>query len=50
MKLLNKNKSNLTLALASILSLSFTSVFADEYQDMSDPMAVYSQAGLGYYK
>ena len=48
MKLLNKNKSKLTLALASILSLSFTSVFADEYQDMSDPMAVYSQAGLGF--
>ncbi|SEG74494.1 hypothetical protein [Vibrio hangzhouensis] len=33
--------------LASLVSLSVTPVLADDYQDMSDPLAVYSQAGMG---
>lgn len=34
-------------AMAVALSSAISPVFADEYQDMSDPLAVYSQAGMG---
>ncbi|AYV23715.1 hypothetical protein [Vibrio mediterranei] len=33
--------------LTALVSLTSVSVTADEYQDMSDPLAVYSQAGMG---
>ncbi|MDN3714961.1 hypothetical protein QWY94_02600 [Vibrio breoganii] len=44
---MNTNKSILALSLATIFSLSISPVSANDYQDMSDPMAVYSQAGFG---
>ncbi|CAH6881187.1 conserved exported hypothetical protein [Vibrio chagasii] len=44
---INTNKSILALSLASIFSLVSSPVLANDYQDMSDPMAVYSQTGLG---
>lgn len=33
--------------LTALVSFMSVSVTADEYQDMSDPLAVYSQAGMG---
>ncbi|WP_295898633.1 hypothetical protein [uncultured Vibrio sp.] len=47
MTLMNNNKTVKNVALATILSLSVSSVLAGDYQDMSDPMAVYTQAGVG---
>ncbi|MCL9773771.1 hypothetical protein [Vibrio methylphosphonaticus] len=47
MTLMNVSRTITAVALASVFSLSITPVLADEYQDMSDPMAVYSQAGFG---
>lgn len=47
MQLINANRSLTAVVLTSIVSLSIYPVFADDFQDMSDPMAVYSQAGFG---
>jgi len=33
--------------IASLLSIAFNPAVAEEYQDMSDPLSVYSQAGIG---
>ncbi|MGR5094094.1 hypothetical protein ACPV5O_15295 [Vibrio maritimus] len=44
MKTINSVK---VATIASILSLAFNTAVAEDYQDMSDPLAVYSQAGVG---
>ncbi|GAL35540.1 hypothetical protein JCM19240_387 [Vibrio maritimus] len=41
-----KNTLKIT-AMAVALSSGISPAIADEYQDMSDPLAVYSQAGMG---
>lgn len=36
------------IALSAVAALSFNAVAEEELQDMSDPLAVYTQAGVGY--